>query len=265
MDRIVVPRNIGLQQYKTDQLLVEDNIRLVRNFHYTTVNNDKPVRLESDQATHESLTCYNREQLSLLVITALNGYDDVVRVLLTHCNSKLQIELKGRVILYDTKRMKNITVLHCACYRGHFTMTKTLIELGQANVQHGIRDYPLLIFMLQLLLTCGCEWLDSDAIESPVHDTPLRIICKRNRNPQIIKLLLNSGCHIDSVNKDGQIPFEYVNDKEIQALFPTKLISVPLKCLCARIIAQNHLNTIYLSLFPSTLKKFVFLHHNLHT
>ena len=89
-----------------------------------------------------ALTWYSQEQLSLLMVAALNGYDDIVRVLLTHCDPTRQIELKGQVIISDEKRMKGATALYCACYRGHFTVAKTLIELGQANVKQGTRDYP---------------------------------------------------------------------------------------------------------------------------
>ena len=114
-------------------------------------------------------------------------------------------------------------------------------------------------------MACGSRWLDLDAIESSCGNTPLHIICKRNRDQKIIKLLLNSGCHMDCVNKDGKIPSDYVNDKEIKALFTTKPTPDRLKCFCARIIANKHLNTGTSSALTSALKKFVFLHDSLRT
>ncbi|CAF2832718.1 unnamed protein product [Rotaria sp. Silwood2] len=118
---------------------------------------------------------------------------------------------------------------------------------------------------LRLLLDCGSRWLDLDAIEPSFGNTPLHIICKRNGDQKIIKLLLNSGCHMDCVNKGGKIPLDYVNNKEIKALFTTKPTPDPLKCLCARIIANKRLNTGTSSALTSALKKFVFLHGSLRT
>ncbi|CAF4886499.1 unnamed protein product [Rotaria sp. Silwood1] len=521
-----------------------------------------------------ALTWHGQEQFSLLMVAALNGYDDIVRVLLTHCNSTRQIELRGQVILYDAKLVKGVTALYCACYRGHFTVAKTLIELGQANVKQNALDYPyyslfthatimnrqdivhfllenkytdvnetksndcnestalilaayrgytslvkyliengadvnysdrnttlrgstavmcatlwghldvlrllynaganinirhntgdtllmtavknkyysIVSFLLEqsindtvddlefaacslfdisssieqmnvvfdllrvalqqrqllqipkifiqpkdiydyqqecqtieeldrikgdrnrifietllireriyssqknitimqplndygdqlaykkefdkclnileqkeitkeeqrliyswirdlcrhrlttsdgqtllhlcvdtntnsrlnfrprdtithikfpnesglrFLLTCGNRWLDLDAIESSFGNTPLHVICERNRDQKIIKLLLNFGSHIDCVNKDGKIPLDYVNDKEIKALFTTKSTPDRLKCLCARIIVNKRLNIGTSSALTSSLKKFVFLHDSL--
>jgi ankyrin repeat protein len=116
-----------------------------------------------------------------------------------------------------------------------------------------------------LLLACGSRWLDLDAIESYFGNTPLHIICKKNGDQEIIKLLLNSGCHMDCVNKDGKIPLDYVNDKETKGLFATKPIPDRLKCLCARIIADKRLNTDTADALTSSLKKFVFLHDNRRT
>ncbi len=113
-------------------------------------------------------------------------------------------------------------------------------------------------------MACGSRWLDLDAIGS-LGDTPLHIICKRNRDPKIIKLLLNSESHMDCVNKDGKIPLDYVNEKEIKALFTAKSSPDRLKCLCARIVVNKHLNTGTSSALTSALKKFVSLHDGLRT
>jgi ankyrin repeat protein len=114
-------------------------------------------------------------------------------------------------------------------------------------------------------LGCGSRWLDLDAIESCFGNTPLQIICKRNRDRKIIKLLLNSECHTDCVNEDGKIPLDYLNDKEIKALFTTKPPPDRLKCLCARIIVNKRFNTDTTNALTSSLKKFAFLHDSRRT
>jgi ankyrin repeat protein len=97
-----------------------------------------------------ALRWYGEEQLSLLMVAALNGYDDIVRVLLTHCNPIHQVELKGQINISGVEegRINGATALYCACYRGHFTVAKTLIELGTANVNQDTYEYlsyPLFI------------------------------------------------------------------------------------------------------------------------
>jgi ankyrin repeat protein len=84
------------------------------------------------------------------MVAALNGYDDIVRVLLTHCNPIHQVELKGQINISGVEkgRINGATALYCACYRGHFTVAKTLIELGTANVNQDTYEYssyPLFI------------------------------------------------------------------------------------------------------------------------
>ncbi len=86
-------------------------------------------------------------------------------------------------------------------------------------------------------------WFDLDTIESSTGNTTLHVICKGKKDQQIIKLLLNSGCHMDCSNKNGKIPIDYIKDKEIRALFMPKPTPSNLKFLCARIIANKQLNT----------------------
>ena len=112
---------------------------------------------------------------------------------------------------------------------------------------------------LRLLLACGGRWLDLDAVESS-GNTPLHIICQRNKDPEIIKLLLRCGSHVDCVNKNGKTPFDYLNGEQIKALFPTRASPARLKCLCARILVHKSFNTDTSNALTSTLKKFVLLH-----
>ncbi len=109
-------------------------------------------------------------------------------------------------------------------------------------------------------MACGSRWLDIDAMESSDGNTPLHIICANTRDRKIIKLLLNAGCHMDCVNKDGHTPVDYVKDKETRALLIPKPIPSNLKCLCARIIANKQLNTECLGVSRSNLNKFIIMH-----
>ena len=99
---------------------------------------------------------------------------------------------------------------------------------------------------LRLLLICGSRWLDINAIESSYGNTPLHLICQGTEDRIIIELLLNSGCHIDCVNKERKSPIKST---------PSQL-----KCLCARIIANQRLNIDILGSSTSVLSKFVLLH-----
>ena len=82
---------------------------------------------------------YDQHELSLLMLAAFFGYDDIVRVLLSHDNTPDHVELKGKVVISD-ELMNGATALYCACYRGHFTVATILIELGHANVNQVADD-----------------------------------------------------------------------------------------------------------------------------
>lgn len=105
--------------------------------------------------------------------------------------------------------------------------------------------------VLRFLLAYGYHWLDLNARESLFGNTPLHIICKKHVDQKMIELLLNSGSHIDCVDKNGKTPFDYIIVKKIKN--PDRL-----KCLCARIIVNQRFDC-KLTLF---LNKFVFLHDN---
>ena len=89
------------------------------------------------------LRTHYRQHVSLLMLAASYGHDDIVRVLLTHDNTPHHVELKGKVILSDEISVNGATALYCACYHGHFTVAKTLIEVGHSNVNQDTNDYPL--------------------------------------------------------------------------------------------------------------------------
>ncbi|CAF3666682.1 unnamed protein product [Rotaria socialis] len=122
---------------------------------YALVQNNLVDQLTDrlDSLTHpiEYLTAvswHGKEKLSLLMVAALNGYEDTVRILFAHCPPQCQIELKGRVAVSEGYFIGGMTALQCACYRAHFTLAKTLIDMGGADINNDNDDdigYPLLI------------------------------------------------------------------------------------------------------------------------
>ena len=84
----------------------------------------------------------DEQQVSLLMLAASNGYDDIVHVLLSHDNTVDHVELKGTMIVSDQLPIDGATALYCACYHEYFIVAKTLIELGHANVSQTTMNYP---------------------------------------------------------------------------------------------------------------------------
>jgi len=131
-----------------NEYVPEELYKLVRHGSCSQLN----IRLRELSNRIEYLTAlrwYNQEQLSLLMIAVLNGYDDIVPVLLTHCDPIHQIELKGKIIISDEICLDVATAFYCACYRGHFTVSKTLIEVGKANVNEDTYEYPECPLLIQ--------------------------------------------------------------------------------------------------------------------
>ena len=96
---------------------------------------DNPIKYLTLMKNHE------QHQISLLMLAAFLGYDDIIRLLLSHDSTPDHVELKGRVIVSDELTINGATALYCACYQGQFTVAKTLIEFGHANVNQDTRDY----------------------------------------------------------------------------------------------------------------------------
>lgn len=87
----------------------------------------------------------NDQSLSLLMVAAQHGKDEMVRIMLKHSSDmKKLVELSGNAYRTNGSLTKNVTALWCACDRGSYTVARTLIELGGAKVDHGPR-YPLII------------------------------------------------------------------------------------------------------------------------
>ena len=113
---------------------------------------------------------------------------------------------------------------------------------------------------IRLLLACGSRWLDLDAVESSHRSTPLHRLCEQSDKRQLLELFLKSGCHPDGVDKRGRTPFDLIHDAEMKSIFPSERTPTKLKCLCARLVAQQRLNIDCMGTSDSALRKFVVLH-----
>jgi ankyrin repeat protein len=108
-------------------------------------------RLGELENAMEYLTTFRwdgEEQLTLMMVAALHGHDETVRLLLTCDPLAEQVKLRGRLLNENQTIMGGVNALYCACYRGHFHVVKTLIELGKADVNETTSDYrtfPLLL------------------------------------------------------------------------------------------------------------------------
>ncbi|CAF1465932.1 unnamed protein product [Adineta ricciae] len=86
-----------------------------------------------------------KDYLSLLMMAVTTGNDVIVRqILLRSLNMAETVQLRGRIHSVDGTFVDNVTALWCALDRAHFTVARTLIEVGKANVNHG-PIHPLLI------------------------------------------------------------------------------------------------------------------------
>ncbi|CAF2826463.1 unnamed protein product [Rotaria sp. Silwood2] len=112
------------------------------------LSNELDTRLKSLPDIDKTLSFFyqrDNQQINLLMLAALNGHDEVIRILLSYSsNVKQLVELTGIVYGIDGARVFHTTALWCACDRGHYTLARTLIEVGRASVYHGPRN-PLLI------------------------------------------------------------------------------------------------------------------------
>ena len=124
-----------------DENIYNELYKLVRNGLCSQLDS-RLHELSNSTEYLTALTWHDQQQVSLLMVAALNGYDDIVRLLFTHCDPVHQIELKGQILISDGEYINGATALYCACYRGHFTVAQILIELSQANLNQDTDDYP---------------------------------------------------------------------------------------------------------------------------
>jgi hypothetical protein len=117
----------------------------------------------------------------------------------------------------------------------------------------------------QLLLTYCNRWIDVNAMESVNGNTALHIISSSDTNDSIavVKLLINSGAHIDCMNKFDQTPLDVAKNVEIRNLLKTKQSPSRLKCLCARLIVAKKLTYELIWPVETEMNIFLFLHGGL--
>ena len=122
------------------------------NALYETVKHGRSVELEAQLSKVPSIShifmlpCEMKEEaLSLFMLAALNGHDATVRLMMkTHRGPRAWIEQSGKIRDKDGRIISNVTALWCALDRRHYDVAHTLINMGAADVNHGIK-HPLLI------------------------------------------------------------------------------------------------------------------------
>ena len=162
------------------------------------------------------LRCSDQQQVNLLMLAASRGYDDIVRVLLAYGNTDDLVELKGRIILSDGTSINGATALYFACYNGHFTVAKTLIELGHANVNQSTSDHPDKPLFIYAIITDHRDIIDfllenkyADINEtiSPGYHRHSALICAiRNHRTSLAEYLISKGADINYTCRDLWLP-----------------------------------------------------------
>ena len=137
----IMNESFSLELLYTDQNIQNELFQLVQS-HSCSQLDTRLHQLSNPTHYLKILTDNYRQQVTLLMAAASYGYDDIVRMLLAHDNTADQVEVKGQIIISDGRTIDGATALYCACYHGHFTIAKTLIEVGHANVNQDTDDYP---------------------------------------------------------------------------------------------------------------------------
>jgi len=146
----------------------------------------------------------DNEHVNLLMLAALYGHDNVVRVILSHSsNVKNLVELSGIVNGVDGNLEVHVTALWCACDRGHYTLARTLIEIGKASVYDDSRN-PLLIDAIindrfdtiQFLIENGYVDIDQTT-ENNHRDYNSLVLAASRGQTKIVAYLLEKGADID--------------------------------------------------------------------
>ncbi|CAF2704452.1 unnamed protein product [Rotaria sp. Silwood2] len=148
----------------------------------------------------------NDQNVSLLMLASLNGYDAVVRVLLHYCPTQInQTELKGNVQSINGDLIHNATALWCALDRAHFTVAQNLISLGKANVKNG-PTHSLLIDaiirnrfdIVRFLIENGYADVNETTIRGLNKNSGL-LIAAAHDNTEIMAYLIEKGASIDYI------------------------------------------------------------------
>ncbi|CAF3279028.1 unnamed protein product, partial [Rotaria sp. Silwood2] len=143
MNEIIQIDSLYADEYVPDKLyvLVRDNL--------VDQLNDRLSNLTNPTQYLTSVSWHGEEKLSLLMVATLNGYDEIVRILFAHCEPQHQVELEGKVIISEKDIIDGMTAIQCACYRSHFNVAKTLIDIGGADVNHDNKKWPYYPLLIQ--------------------------------------------------------------------------------------------------------------------
>ena len=85
--------------------------------------------------------------VSILILAALYGSEDLVRVLLSWDPSSKQVEIRGSVYSVNGDLVENVTALWCALDRAHFDVASILINEGKASILCGPHKSRLSYFV----------------------------------------------------------------------------------------------------------------------
>lgn len=93
-------------------------------------------------------------------------------------------------------------------------------------------------------------------------NTALHTVCQSTRTDAlpIVKLLINTGAHIDCLNKHNKTPFDLAKTIPIKTFLQTFQQPSLLKCLCARYIISQGLNYELIWSKETKLNRFLYLH-----
>ena len=201
MKHVLSLRELFLDASITDRLyrLTQDGLCSQLNIQLNELSNAVDYLI--------TLNWYDDEHLSLLMIAAKAGHDDLVRILLSYYNSVEQVELKGTVKRPDGNNIDGATALYAACFHGHFTIAKILIEIGHANALQDTYEYPhypLLIFatamdrldIVRFLLENGYSDVNETKSTGKDRCTALRWAAHRGHT-SIAKYLIEHGADVN--------------------------------------------------------------------
>ena len=125
IDHWIMCENLSLDLLFIDENIHRELLQLIEN-HSTSQLDTRLNQLENSTRYLTLVKKYNQHQVTLLMLAALFGYDDIVRVLLSHENTPDHVEVKGRVVISDQLTINGATALYCACYLWTFYSSQNI-------------------------------------------------------------------------------------------------------------------------------------------
>ncbi|CAF3582869.1 unnamed protein product [Rotaria socialis] len=201
-----MPDTISLDSFDTKDRVLDELYTLVRD----GLTDQLLSQLTNLSNRTEYLTSVNwngQEQLSLLMVAALHGHEDIVRILFEHCEPEYQVEFEGTIILDNQTILEGVTALYCACYRAKFAVARLLIETGRANTNHSTLDepyHPLLIHATRMNRLDIVQFLIennyADKNYKSKFSTPLTLAV-HDGNLELVQILFNAGADTNVKSK----------------------------------------------------------------